>query len=91
MRITIWEKILLYCHRKKVWKSDQKYQRCGEVCKTYKIAQNLLKGSLIAIVSFLKVPGNLILMKNCEKYKNSQNLQKGCLTVITVFFKRLEI
>ena len=34
----------------------------GKYVKHIKIAKNLLKGSLTAIVSFLKTPGNLILI-----------------------------
>ena len=39
-----------------VLKLDQKCQRYGEIYQHIKIAKNLLKGSLAAIVSFLKTP-----------------------------------
>ena len=42
----------------------------GKYLKHMKIAKNLLKGSLTAIVSFLKTLGNLILISITENFFN---------------------
>ena len=42
----------------------------GKYVKHIKIVQNLLKGSLTAIDSFLKAAGNLFLISNTEIFEN---------------------
>ena len=51
----------------KVWKSDQKYKRY--ICKTYKIAKKMQSES---ISSFLKTPGNLILISTTEIFMKNE-------------------
>ena len=52
---------------KKVLKLDQKHQRYGEICKTYKNSQKPAERQSDRHVCFLKTTGNLILISITEK------------------------
>ena len=51
----------------KVWKLDQKQQRYGEICKTYKNSQKPAKRQFDRHDCLLKTTGNLILISITEK------------------------
>ena len=57
----------------KVLKFDQKHQRYGEICKTYKNSQKPAKRQSNRHGCFLKMTGNLILIYITEKIWKSDH------------------
>ena len=61
----------------KVLKFDQKHQRYGEICKTYKNSQKAAKRQSDRHSCFLKMTGNLILICITEKiWKSNHKLKR---------------